>query len=101
MVFPAVLQHSHHDSICPRCNHDNRISLYQSVRLTPPYLCMILIWSRLLYHVWDGPTWPANSEQTFDTKCESGWYLSLLYINNVVEPRREVSEFLESLWIYR
>ena len=63
-------------------------------RLTPAYAFMIIIYSGLVWYWWDGPNWPTpltSPFRTFDQSCDSNWYLSLLYVNNLFDTGQQVS----------
>ncbi|XP_015839400.1 nose resistant to fluoxetine protein 6-like [Tribolium castaneum] len=57
---------------------------HRYLRLTPAYFIMALIHLFLLNHFGNGPLWKVVDVELVDS-CETGWWSSLLYINNYVQ----------------
>ncbi|XP_067686161.1 O-acyltransferase like protein-like [Haliotis asinina] len=60
--------------------------VHRYLRLTPVYAYAMFVYTFLVSHLADGPTWVGP----YDKKsCETHWWTSLLYINNVYEPAKQ------------
>nr|CAH8822034.1 unnamed protein product [Trichobilharzia regenti] len=58
------------------------MALHRFVRLTPAYLLVIIIFTGLLIHVYDGPFFPQDLNTTVMANCRKNWYI--LYLNNLI-----------------
>ncbi|XP_067687124.1 O-acyltransferase like protein-like [Haliotis asinina] len=60
--------------------------VHRYLRLTPVYAFIMFVYTVLVSHLADGPTWVGP----YDKKnCETRWWTNLLYINNFYETKKQ------------
>ena len=64
-----------------------------TLRLTPTYMFVLMLWMWVLPYMFSGPFWP-QAPNGLDPSCQDNWWTNLLYINNVVNLEREVGRCL-------
>ncbi|CAC5358118.1 unnamed protein product [Mytilus coruscus] len=68
------------------CNAYVSVDSFFTLRLTPPYMLVIMVSVSLFHYTGSGPNWPTGG---IDKGCEKGWWYNLLYINNFVEDNKK------------
>lgn len=69
--------------------------MFRYIRLTPAYLAIIALYGTWLPKLGSGPLWDRrmNLEQE---RCQSSWWLNLLYINNYIGNDNLVSSMIKT-----
>ncbi|GFN98498.1 nose resistant to fluoxetine protein 6-like [Plakobranchus ocellatus] len=57
------------------------VDTFFTIRLTPPYMLVLMVYVPLFHYINDGPMWPQTSIEPGE--CESNWWSNFLYINNL------------------
>lgn len=78
-----------------RAGRINVLVLYAAryIRLTPAYLAIIGFYIYWFPMVGDGPLWPERILRE-QRRCQSSWWLNILYINNYFNTDQLVSTLL-------
>ena len=66
------------------------LTLYLCFRLTPALGFMILFYACLSLYMYNSPFKPTYTTIA-DSNCVDNWWSTLLYVNNVIHPVKEVS----------
>lgn len=71
----------------------NNKMILNNLRLTPAYFAIIALYATWLPKLGTGPMWDRrmNLEQE---RCQSSWWLNLLYINNYVGNDKLVRHYI-------
>ncbi|KAL5012819.1 hypothetical protein ScPMuIL_011370 [Solemya velum] len=59
--------------------------LHRIVRLSPVYIAVMMTYVPLFKHIGSGPLWPQGG---LEPQCKENWWISLLYLNNLLRVDR-------------
>lgn len=59
------------------------VYLFRYIRLTPAYLAVIALYGTWLPRLGSGPLWDGRMALEQE-RCQSSWWINLLYVNNYV-----------------
>lgn len=58
--------------------------------MLPGYCAMMAITAHIVPHLGDGPLWPRKIWDEADN-CKKNWWMNLLFINNFIDSKYQVS----------
>ncbi|CAC5392295.1 unnamed protein product [Mytilus coruscus] len=61
------------------------VDTFFTLRLTPPYMLVLMVYVSLFHYTGSGPNWPKDGPEK--NHCEKAWYYNLLYINNFFDDK--------------
>ncbi|CAH8501899.1 unnamed protein product [Dicrocoelium dendriticum] len=79
MLLPRI---QHVSGYLKHCRFWSVFILHRFLRLTPVYLFVIIIYTGLFHHLYDGPMYPQRPELLDSIFCRQHWWAS--YLNNLV-----------------
>ncbi|CAL8083377.1 unnamed protein product [Calicophoron daubneyi] len=59
--------------------------VHRFVRLTPLYMFLLITYTGLYIHLYDGPLYPQDDMTAQTSVCKDHWYIT--YLNNLIKPR--------------
>ncbi|VDI21430.1 Hypothetical predicted protein [Mytilus galloprovincialis] len=64
------------------------VDSFFTLRLTPPYMLILMVYVSLFPYIGSGPLWEKDGPEP--NYCKDAWYYNILYINNLVDdPKKQ------------
>ncbi|CAC5398684.1 unnamed protein product [Mytilus coruscus] len=74
-------EHLNRISFGPIYNAFPAVDTFFALRLTPPYMLILMVYVSLFPYIGEGPGWPRDGAEV--NYCEHSWHRNFLYVNNL------------------